>query len=210
MDLASRGPKQSLGAVAAVILVLGGNSILAQENKNYYYTYADVVDVEPIISKRRVSTPYRECTMEPVRRRVRTQEHHHDRYQQQGVLPTLIGGLIGGAIGNQFGKGRGKTALTVIGAFTGARIASGKSHGRRAHRGHHDHDEYYFETVQQERCETSQIIETVERLDGYQVTYSYLDREFVKTTREHPGDQVRIRVELSPVVDETDAAYASL
>ena len=33
---------------------------------------------------------------------------------------AIIGGILGGVIGNQFGKGDGKTAMTGIGAMTGA------------------------------------------------------------------------------------------
>ncbi|HIG39673.1 MAG: glycine zipper 2TM domain-containing protein [bacterium] len=214
MSLASRSFKQSVIATAVLILGFTGQTVLAQENKNYYYAYADVVDVEPIISQQRISTPHRECTMEPVRRRVRTQDghdHYRESRQQRRFLPTLIGGLVGGVIGSQFGGGRGKTAMTVIGAFSGAHIAnSSSSRGRSGHKHHDDDQEYYFETAQREHCETNHVVETVERLDGYAVTYRYLDREFTKSTTEHPGDQVRIRVELSPVVDESDAAYASL
>ena len=35
---------------------------------------------------------------------------------------AIVGGLIGGAVGSQFGKGEGRTAMTGIGAITGAII----------------------------------------------------------------------------------------
>lgn len=39
---------------------------------------------------------------------------------QAGVVGTLGGAAAGGLLGNQFGKGKGKTALTVVGALGGA------------------------------------------------------------------------------------------
>lgn len=37
---------------------------------------------------------------------------------------ALIGALIGGVIGNQFGGGKGRVAMTVVGAGAGAAVAS--------------------------------------------------------------------------------------
>lgn len=37
---------------------------------------------------------------------------------------AAIGGIAGGVVGNQFGKGRGKTAMTVLGALGGAAVGS--------------------------------------------------------------------------------------
>ena len=195
--------KINLSASLVAVLALVSNSTFAgQQSENYYYTYADVIAVEPAISTERVTTPHRECTTEPVRYE-RARENHYERQ----TLPSLIGGLIGGVIGNQFGKGRGKTAMTIVGAFSGARIAANSN---RSHHRNHPDANHYRKTVQREHCKTVHTVETVERVNGYQVTYQYLGREFVKTTGVHPGEQVRIRVELSPVVDESDAAYARL
>lgn len=46
---------------------------------------------------------------------------------------AIIGGIIGGVIGNQFGKGDGKTAMTGIGAMTGA-IIGGTKEGKPEYR----------------------------------------------------------------------------
>ena len=53
MSLTSRSVKQSVIATAVLILAFASHTVLAQDNKNYYYAYADVVDVEPIISDER-------------------------------------------------------------------------------------------------------------------------------------------------------------
>lgn len=46
---------------------------------------------------------------------------------------AILGGIIGGVIGNQFGKGDGKTAMTGIGAMTGA-IIGGTKEGKPDYR----------------------------------------------------------------------------
>ena len=45
---------------------------------------------------------------------------------------AIIGGILGGVIGNQFGKGDGKTAMTGIGAITGA-IMGGQNKNQGSH-----------------------------------------------------------------------------
>ena len=42
--------------------------------------------------------------------------------REQQTAGAVLGGLIGGVIGHQFGDGRGRTAMTVIAATTGALI----------------------------------------------------------------------------------------
>ena len=52
------------------------------------------------------------------------------------------------------------------------------------------------------RCELEYESETVEELLGYDVTYRYHGAEFTKRTDHHPGDRIRIDVDVRP-------AYAS-
>ena len=40
------------------------------------------------------------------------------------AVGAVAGGVLGGVIGHQFGKGRGRTALTIIGATAGAAAGS--------------------------------------------------------------------------------------
>src|SRR5262245_58472585 len=74
------------------------------------YDYAKVVDVQPLTTRVRVSTPQRECWDET-------------RYEPSAPTPgphgpqvaggTLLGAAIGAVIGHQIGSGRGRDAATV-------------------------------------------------------------------------------------------------
>lgn len=56
--------------------------------------------------------------------------------EKEGGGNAIIGALIGGVIGNQFGSGKGRIAMTAVGAGAGAAVASsggeyGKNECRR-------------------------------------------------------------------------------
>ena len=46
-----------------------------------------------------------------------------------GTGNSIIGGIIGGVLGNQFGSGEGKTAMTGLGALTGAILGGQEPQG---------------------------------------------------------------------------------
>jgi uncharacterized protein YcfJ len=73
--------------------------------------------------------------------------------------------------------------MTVLGAVAGSSIA------REAAR---QHDRQSYRT-----CTTSWRTETIDEVHAYDVTYEYAGRQFTKRTDEHPGDSVRVRVEVS-------------
>ncbi|NPA28862.1 MAG: glycine zipper 2TM domain-containing protein [Epsilonproteobacteria bacterium] len=54
-------------------------------------------------------------------------------YDDNRVVPGLIGGIVGGVIGHQIGKGKGKTAATIGGAILGSMVGSAIA-GERAGR----------------------------------------------------------------------------
>ncbi len=162
-----------------------GNS--THHDENGFYTWADVVDVTPLVSRETVRKPVKHCevvTVEPERHVVR-----RDRRESR-VFPALLGGVLGGAIGNRFGDGNGRKAMTVLGAFAGASIAANAARDR-------DHYEY-AEPQQRRVCNTTYKTETVRHVDGYLVTYRYLGREFEKKTENHPGKRLKIYVSVDP------------
>ena len=152
------------------------------------YDYARVVDVQPLTTRVRVSTPQRECWDET-------------RYDEGGYSPgghgqrvagsTLLGAVIGAAIGNQIGHGDGRRAATAGGAIIGAAI--GHDQGMRRYGVNTPPQPY---TVQ--RCETRYQDEYQERIDGYRVTYVYHGRRQVTELPYRPGDRIRVRVDVSP------------
>ena len=143
-----------------------------------------------------------------------------DRRGQANPGAVLIGGALGGLIGNQFGGGNGKKALTVAGAVIGASIGASASASNNARRygSHRDsrydsrgydsrgydsrgydsrEDRWRSEPVR--RCEVSYESRPVERIEGYEVTYRYHGRRFTKVVDEHPGNRLRVRVDVQPI-----------
>ena len=147
---------------------------------NTQYVDARVVDVKPLIRTVRVETPIRECYDRPVR---------HETRRRGDAGRTIAGGIIGGIIGRQFGDGRGRDAMTVLGTVVGAAAASD---GRRS-------EPEYYETTE-EICETRYEIEERERVDGFRVTYRYAGQLYTTRTKTDPGDRIRVRVSVEPLV----------
>jgi uncharacterized protein YcfJ len=158
------------------------------EDPNGAYDYAKVIDVQPLTTRVRVSTPQRECWDE--------QRYDEGGYQtgSHGARvggSTLLGAAIGAVIGNQIGHGQGRKAATAAGAVIGAGI--GHQQGMRRYGAVAAPQPY---TVQ--RCETRYHDEYQERIDGYRVTYVYHGRRQVTQLPYRPGERIRVRVDVSP------------
>jgi uncharacterized protein YcfJ len=184
--------------VAAVLVALAAQPALADRYKGYsYYTprpayavvrvadpgyrgdvvYARVVDVAPIVRHVTVSTPRRECWDETV---------YHDKPNGTGAI--IAGGILGGIFGHQFGHGDGNDAATLAGAVVGSTVAHNVVQQNAA---------AYPQTVQ--RCEIQNDTHEEERIEGYNVTYEYDGQRYMTRTREHPGNEIAVRVSVTPV-----------
>lgn len=147
----------------------------------YYETNAKVINVEPIYEVVKHRVPVRECWTE-------SRTSHYNRYSNSGsVLGGVVGGIVGGVIGNQFGRGRGKTAATIIGSLSGATL--GHQVGR-----YNSKPSYNVE-----QCEMVDRQVEQEHVAGYRVTYLYRGKAFVTRTDEHPGEYIRLKVEVEPI-----------
>lgn len=175
--------------LTAVVTLL---TLAHQANAADYYVMAPVLSVDPIVSNIEVERPTQHCSEQPQARHPHYYSDRRDRYQrhEQRFVPGLIGGLVGGLIGNQFGGGSGKKILTVVGALAGSSIANDIARERRQQR-------IYAQPVRRS-CYTTYDRETVEQVNGYHVVYEYAGEQFSKQLDEHPGDQIRVRVQLSP------------
>lgn len=160
-----------------------------------YYVSADVLRVDPIYTTRTIEQPVRHCTNE-TREVVHQHDYERRRPDENYFVPGLFGGVIGGLIGNQFGGGSGKKALTVIGALAGSSIA------RDAARRRNDDRDHYHNSNRTKVCRTTYETEVVEDVSAYDVTYEYGGKQFSKRMTEHPGERVRIRVQLEPVLND--------
>lgn len=183
--------RSKIAAATAALVGLGACGAAVADSYYYRdaragadrYSYAEVVDVEPIVRYVTVRQPRRECWNEEV--------YHEPRYRNQAGA-TIAGGLIGGVIGRQFGDGRGRDAMTVVGTLVGSAIARDGAARRN----------FYAEPRREvvQRCETHYDVHEEERIDGYRVTYVYGGREYTTRTSHDPGQRIRIRVAVTPVV----------
>jgi uncharacterized protein YcfJ len=149
-------------------------------DRDVYFDQAKVIQVEPIYTTVRISIPQEECYQEEVRTPV---------YNNHSNGTAVVGGVIGGLVGHQLG--RGKKGATIAGTILGAAI--GKNAGREG-------DRYSEHVSYQDRCSTHVSYRMEERIDGYNVTYRYQGEIFTTRMDQHPGKQLRVRVQVSPVV----------
>ncbi|MEE4297151.1 MAG: glycine zipper 2TM domain-containing protein [Wenzhouxiangella sp.] len=165
--------------LALSLLLLAAS--LAQASGTHFQT-VPVVDVEPIYSVSRT----------PVDRTVCWEETYYERTHRSrsSTTPTLVGAIIGGVIGNQFGGGSGKKAATVAGAALGGSIGRDAARDNRRDR---------YQPVTEERCSIQREFEERNVISGYRVSYLYQGDVHQTTLRDHPGDQMRVRISVTPV-----------
>ncbi len=148
------------------------------------YEYAQVVAADPIYQLVEFSEPSEQCWQEEV---------FVERSSRGGSnTPVLISTILGGALGNAVGNNKSSQRVgTVVGAVLGHSI--GRDIVRSNRRSSVD-----SQVV--ERCKT--VYETVqeERLVGYQVTYLYEGEERTIRTETDPGEQIRLRINVQPVL----------
>lgn len=154
------------------------------------YDYAIVTGVTPIYNDIQVVEPRTQCWDQPV------------TYQQPSPAGAIIGGLLGAAVGRDAARGyrhgygrhrhyhRGnKGAGMVAGAAVGAVIGSAISR--------HNAPVQYGT---QQRCQMVEDVTTRRELIGYDVNYRYNGQEYLIRTDRHPGDRIRVRVDVTPVL----------
>ena len=175
----------------------GSAAVRADHNESSYrptssqafYDYARVVDVDPIVTRRYVTTPHQECHVE------QTGYYREVRHQnRRSFAPILLGSIIGGVVGHQFGDGNSRKVLTAAGALVGGSVA------HHATRRHHSADTYEYVPRTERRCTVVEEVTEIDHIEGYNVTYQYKGNTFVKRTASHPGERIRIRVEVTPAI----------
>lgn len=173
-------------SIRSVLLALSAGLISSGSLAQTTYEYAQVVESRPIYQVVEISEPYEQCWEEEV---------VIDRYptRRDSRTPVLVSTIIGGAIGNAVGSGKSNKR---VGAVVGAML--GHSIGRDIVRNSDRPGIREYETVQ--RCETAYEQREEERLIGYQVTYLYNGEEFSIRTDSDPGEEIRLRVNVQPVL----------
>ncbi len=175
----------------AVLLLIAASGLIglsAQAGPHRSTDYARVTKVEPIYETVRHSIPEETCWTETVRE-ISPQSNAHS------ATPTLIGGILGGVIGNEVGKGGDNKKIgAVVGSILGISIARDiqKQHRTRDHS-----NEVRYRDV--ERCEVNERVEIEQVLSGYNVTYRYFNKSYQTFMQEHPGEKLRVAVNVRPL-----------
>lgn len=169
-----------LGAVVALGLVS------SQSFAETSYATADVLESRAIYELVEISTPQEQCWEE---------ETEVDRYPAAGRsrTPVLVSTILGGAIGNAVGHNKSNQR---VGAVLGAML--GHSIGRDIMRRNEHSSGTEYQVVQ--RCETVYQQHEEERLVGYRVTYLFNGEEYSVRTKSDPGEQIRVRIDVQPVL----------
>ena len=161
-------------------LILASSAALA--DRNVSYDYAEVVAATPIVKTIRVSTPTEECWDETVT--------HVERAGPKNGVGTVVGAVVGGAIGNAVGHNKtNKKVGATVGAILGGTIghAASSGPGRR------------YETTE-EVCRVINDYREEERVVGYHVSYVYNDVTYTTRTDREPGETIKLRLHVSPVI----------
>lgn len=169
-----------LRSIAAGVLI--SISAMASAESNVSYDYGTVVESVPIVKNIRVSTPREECWDEDV---------VYQRRGTDGELSTVLGAVIGGALGNAVGHHkRNKQVGAVVGAVLGGTIGRSIAKGQpRTTR-----------TSTEEVCRVINEYSEEERIVGYRVRYRYNDETYTTRTDVDPGDTIKLRLAVSPVI----------
>jgi uncharacterized protein YcfJ len=180
-----------LSASLVAVAALGAVGTASAQYRGGYgpeYDYAEVLSVDPIIDVVNRPVARDECWEQPVT--YREPVRYHGRRDR---TPALLAGIVGGVIGNQFGSGSGRDAATAAGAVLGYSMARDS---QRRHGGYYSGGREY--TSYEQRCATRTDYYRDEQVNGYDVTYRYNGRVYHTTTDYHPGDQIRVEVNVNP------------
>lgn len=141
--------------------------------ENISFSYAEVTRVDPIYETVRTFVPEERCDGQAVR-------------NADTTGGTVVGALVGAALGNQVGKGDGRDAATVAGAVIGGTI------GRNVARN---------EAALRPGCRIVEVEREQRRVAGFDVEYVHQGRTFMSRMPYDPGDRVRLRISVQPVVE---------
>ena len=124
----------------------------------------------------------------------------YGREQRSGMggnIATVIGGIVGAAIGSQVGGGSARYATAAIGSMVGGMAGRGiYEAGQRDRQPMRTGTVRVCDPVAQGGYGSQRVSDG--RVTGYDVTYEYAGREFRTRTDYHPGDRIRVRVDVRP------------
>ncbi len=170
--------------------IVVSNAAFAEHN--VAYDYASVIDAKPLTHTVRVSTPRRECSLEQVAHRQRG---------YRSATPQILGSVVGGLLGHRLGHNKhARAAGSVAGVILGGSI--GRDIGNNIHT-----QPLHYTT--EEVCHTYQDYHDEERITGYHVTYKYRGNTYTTEMPNHPGDRIKIKISVTPLIDFDEPAHYS-
>lgn len=179
-----------------------------------YYDYARVIRVDPVLGNYRGTSNYSNQRCYETQSAGSYQRdgyygnngyNRNDPYgrSQYGYgnnggrnVATVVGGITGAVLGSRLGGGSGTYAATAIGSMIGGVVG-----------------QQVYENNQRDRYTPGGSVRVCEpepagngyygrtgngRASAYDVTYEYNGRRYTRRMDYHPGDRVRVRVDVSP------------
>jgi uncharacterized protein YcfJ len=159
-----------IGGVAMVAVTAAGVTGYKELTKP---KFAEVVSVKE--AKETIKTPREVCEDVTVQKQAPVKDPHR-------ATGTVIGGVAGGLLGSTVGGGTGKTVATVAGAAAGAYA------GNKAQKNMQEKD---VVTTTERRCKT--VVDTSEKLLGYDVAYRLDGKEGAVRMSFNPGKQIPVK-----------------
>ncbi|SEL77622.1 Uncharacterized conserved protein YcfJ, contains glycine zipper 2TM domain [Pseudoxanthomonas sp. GM95] len=155
------------------------------------YDYARVVRVDPIIAP--PPPPRQQCYDRAADDSYTQGGDYYDGNGQRQSTPggrvgaTIVGGVLGAVVGSRFGGGTGRVVGTAVGTAAGTAMGQSVYDNSHTTRG----------TVRV--CEPVADQRDDGEVEGYDVTYEYAGRDYHTRTAYHPGDRIRVRVDVAAV-----------
>ena len=125
----------------------------------------------------------------------RNEPYRDMRRDENGrMVATVIGGIAGAVLGSKIGDGSGQYIGTAVGSMVGGMAGRGIYEANRRSR---DARDGYVTVCDPEPYRDSYGGYASERaVSQYDVTYEYGGREYTTRTDYHPGNRIRVRVDV--------------
>jgi len=178
-------------AVLASLLLVSISASAQYRNTNVQtnYDFARVISAQPIYETVEIDNGREVC------RNQRVNYAQQEYRQHRSESSSVVGAIIGGVIGNQFGSGNGRAAATVAGVALGSAVARDAQNNARRY----DSPRYASRT--ERICEYQPDYRTERQIVGYDVRYDYKGQRGQTTTRNQPGQTIRVQVAVTAIED---------
>lgn len=111
------------------------------------------------------------------------------------TVATVVGGVIGAVVGSKVGGGSGRYVASALGTMAGG-MAGRAIYDQNARQRRNASVTVCDPEPVRDGYGYSQVNDG--RVSGYDVTYEYAGRSYRTRTDYHPGDRIRVRVDVRP------------